>query len=71
MGKWKTEIIKSGTDINITNGRYTFHLDTAHNDKMRFSENKQRDLIEDARLFCLKLNAGNEWKINDNGELVK
>ena len=38
---------------------------------MRFSENKQRDLIEDARLFCLKLNAGGEWKINDNGELVK
>ena len=56
MSKWKTETTKGGTEINITNGKYYFHLGEAFNNKLEFDAIIQRDLIEDAELFCEKLN---------------
>ena len=56
MSKWKTEVSKSGTEINITNGKYYFYLGDAFNNKLEFDATRCYDLLKDADLFCEKLN---------------
>ena len=56
MSKWKTETTKSGTEINITNGKYHFYLGDAFNNKLEFDAIIQSSLVKDADLFCKKLN---------------
>ena len=52
---WKIEIIKNGTEVCITNGKYYFHLGEAFNNKLEFDAIIQKDLIKDVILMIQRM----------------
>ena len=53
--KWRTDIRKGGTDYNITNEKYTFHVGEAFRG-IKFSQEKGKELFTDANNMCNLLN---------------
>ncbi len=53
--KWSTSVRKHGTEINITNGKYTLFLGEAFKG-IEFSQEKADELVKDAVAMCNLLN---------------
>ena len=58
MKKWSTDVRKSGTEINITNGKYNLFLGDAFKG-IKFSQEKADELVKDAVTMCNLLNKEN------------
>jgi len=61
---WTTIITKNGTEISISNNKYTFYLGDAF-DGIDFSVKKQLKLINDAKMYCDLLNLDKAYSFRE------